>query len=98
MLENGDHVNLHAERGFSGRTNGADFWDQVTSDSIVRDVLSTVLPSAPDPVEGHPFGWLAELCRAKGIDANAADLRRVPYEVVLSDRVLTRLAAAGHTS
>lgn len=91
VLDNGDQVNLHRERGFSGWTSGNDYWENSTNERIVRDVLTTVLPSEADPAEDHPFQWLAELARSRGIDVTADDLRSVPYEVVLTQRVLARI-------
>jgi hypothetical protein len=54
-------------------------------------VLTTVLPDGDDIDEKHPWEWLAELAQAHGIDVTADDLRQVPYEVVLTERVLQRL-------
>lgn len=78
-LADGRRVILHRERGFTVSGTGA------TGDSIVRDVLNTVLPDDDGAGEDHPYAWLAELARARGLDVTADDLRPLPYEVILTD-------------
>jgi hypothetical protein len=92
VLDDGKSVILHRERGFSGTTNGDDIWAQETVETIARDVLNVVLPDGAEITgEDHPWEWLAELLHAQGIDAVAQHLRGLPYEVVLTERVLQRL-------
>jgi hypothetical protein len=92
VLDDGKRVMLHRERGFSGTTNGDDIWAQETVETIARDVLNVVLPDDAEITgEDHPWEWLAELLHAQGIDAVAQQLRGLPYEVVLTGRVLQRL-------
>jgi hypothetical protein len=79
-------VILHDDRGFTigvGSSSGA-VRDGLTPDSITRDVLNVVLPD-PEDGEDHPWAWLAELARVRGLDVTAEDLRGLPYEVVLTD-------------
>jgi hypothetical protein len=92
VLDDGKRVILHRERGFSGTTNGDDIWAHETVETIARDVLNVVLPDDAEITgEDHPWEWLAELLRAQGIDAVPQQLRGLPYEVVLTERVLQRL-------
>lgn len=98
LLDNGGRVILHAERGYGGRSSSADIWAQETVETITRNVLTTVLPDDDDTEEVHPWEWLAELARAHGIDVTADDLRQVPYEVVLTDRVVRRLSTSASPS
>jgi hypothetical protein len=74
-------VLLHQERGFtiSGRLDSAEL--------LTRSVLNVVLPDDDASGEEHPWPWLAERARARGLDATAEELRRLPYEVVLTERV-----------
>lgn len=59
-----------------------------TLDGLTRDVLTTVLPDdAEETGEEHPWAWLAELARARGLDVTADDLRGLPYEVAFTDEV-----------
>jgi hypothetical protein len=101
VLEDGERVVLHRDRGFTLglRTTGsalrpgmnASFGETV--ESITRDVLNVVLPDDEDDEEDHPWEWLAQLARERGLDVSADDLRGLPYEVVLSDNVIRFLAS-----
>lgn len=96
-LEDGRRVLLHQDRGFTigipHRESGSDdVRDHETPDSITQSVLIAVLPDDDDPEEDHPWPWLAELARARGLDVSAEDLRDLTYEVVLTDDVTRWLA------
>ena len=92
MIETGEHVTLHRDRGYSAWTNGPDIWSTNTVDAITRDVLTTVLPDdAESSGEAHHWSWLVELARARGLDVSEEDLRSLRYEVVISGAVLARL-------
>lgn len=99
MLADGRRVLLHAERGFSlaARSTGAPGNGAVplheTRESITQNVLGVVLPDDDECAEDHPWPWLAELARARGLDVTEEDLRGLPYEVVLTDRLTRWLAA-----
>ncbi|OAA22271.1 hypothetical protein UG55_105129 [Frankia sp. EI5c] len=58
-----------------------------TRDSVTRNVLNVVLPDGEQPGEEHPWSWLADRARARGLQATAGELRGMPYEVVLTDAV-----------
>jgi hypothetical protein len=90
LLDAGERVILHAERGYGGRSSSGNIWEHATVESITRDVLNVVLPD-PENGDDHPWEWLAELAQRKGIDVTADQLRQVPYEVVLTERVLRQL-------
>jgi hypothetical protein len=94
LLDNGERVVLHAERGYTGRASSGSIWAHATAETITRDVLTTVLPDDDDTEDEHPWEWLAELAQAQGIDVTADDLRQVPYEVVLTERVIRRLSTS----
>jgi hypothetical protein len=90
LLDNGERVTLHAERGYSGRASSGSIWAHETVETVTHDVLNVVLPD-PEDGEEHPWEWLAELAQAQGIDVTADQLRQVPYEVVVTERVIRRL-------
>lgn len=90
VLDSGELVMLHNERGYGGRSSSGDIWAHESVETITLNVLTTVLPD-DDIDEEHPWEWLAELAQARGIDVTANDLRQVPYEVVVTERVLQRL-------
>lgn len=54
-------------------------------------MLTTVLPDEDDG-EQHPWEWLCDLLRAQGVVVAPGDLKALPYEVVLSERVQRLLA------
>jgi hypothetical protein len=99
ILEDGRRVILHEDRGFtiglgSSRQTAADLRRGETMESLTRDVLSVVLPDDDEPAEDHPWSWLADLARARGLNVSADDLRSLPYEVTFTDKVRRWLAPA----
>jgi hypothetical protein len=85
-------VILHEDRGFtiglgSSRETAADLRRYETLESLTRDVLSVVLPDDDVPAEAHPWSWLADLARSRGLNVTADDLRSLPYEVTFTDKV-----------
>src|SRR5688572_5376273 len=98
-LEDGRRVTLHEDRGFtiglgSPRETAADLRKYETLESLTRSVLNTVLPDDDDPAEDHPWSWLADLARARGLNVTADDLRSLPYEVTFTDEVRRWLVPA----
>jgi len=92
LLDNGERVILHADRGYHGWTSAGNIWAHQTVERIAQNVLMTVLPDDDDTEDEHPWEWLAELAQAQGIRVTADDLREVPYEVVLTERVIRQLS------
>jgi hypothetical protein len=96
-LEDGRRVILRADRGFTlggavGDPRSGAVPVHETRDSITRNVLNVVLPDDEESTEDHPWSWLADLARARGLNVTAEDLRGLPYEVVLTDKVTRWLA------
>ena len=97
-LDDGRRVLLHEERGFTigSRVSGSGTADMsghaMTRESLARNVLNVVLPDDDACAEEHPWSWLAELARARGLSVTADELRGLPYEVVLTDEVSRGLA------
>jgi hypothetical protein len=87
LLENGRRVILHKDRGFTIGSGAGAVRDYETPDSITHNVLNVVLPDDDECEDDHPWPWLAELARARGLDVVAEDLQRLPYEVILSASV-----------
>ncbi|MET7952140.1 hypothetical protein [Micromonospora sp. NPDC005324] len=98
VMEDGRRVLLHAERGFTVTARSTGVPGGVvplveTRDSITQYVLNAVLPDdTEESAEEHPWSWLAELARARGLDVTAEDLRGLPYQVVFTDIVTRWLA------
>ena len=99
-LEDGRRVILHEDRGFtiglrsSGELGSSDIREHETLESMTRDVLNVVLPDDDECAEEHPWSWLADLARARGLNVTAEDLRGLPYEVIFTDKVRRWLAPA----
>ena len=99
-LEDGRRVILHEDRGFTlgwrstGKSGSGDISEHETLESLTRDVLNAVLPDDDECAEDHPWSWLADLARARGLNVTAEDLRGLPYEVILTDKVRRWLAPA----
>jgi hypothetical protein len=99
-LEDGRRVVLHEDRGFtigwrsSGESRSGDIRGHETLESMTRNVLNVVLPDDDDCAEDHPWSWLAELARARGLNVTAEDLRGLPYEVIFTDKMRRWLAPA----
>ena len=98
-LEDGRRVTLHEDRGFtigrrSTRKPGPIGGQHATLEEMTRHVLTTVLPDDDAGAEDHPWSWLAELARARGLNVTADDLRDLPYDVVFTDKVRRWLAPA----
>ncbi|MGH3138268.1 MAG: hypothetical protein ACRDQE_00905 [Gaiellales bacterium] len=98
-LEDGRRVLLHdGGRGFgmgirsTGGSTPPDVRWGLTLEQLVSDVLTVVLPDDDDP-EPHPWSWLSDLARSRGLDVTADDLRKLPYDVVFTDELRRWLAA-----
>jgi hypothetical protein len=90
------------ERGFSGRMSAlgdapdpVDQWSFLTVDSIEQGVRDTVLPDDDETAAEHDHDWphIAACLRALGIAVSPDELMRIPYDVVLSERLRKRLSA-----
>jgi hypothetical protein len=98
-LEDGRRVLLHEDRGFTmgvrstGEAKPPDVHWSLTLEQLTKDVLTVVLPDDDGDPEPHPWAWLAELARSRGVDVSADELRALPYDVVFSDELRGWLAA-----
>jgi hypothetical protein len=88
------------EQGFSGRTfalGGADpddQWSYETVESIEAGVRNTVLPDDDETAAKYDHDWrhIALCLRELGVGVSPDELMRVPYDVVLSERLRARLS------
>ena len=99
-LEDGRRVLLHdGGRGFAGGVRSTGTWKppdvrwKLTVEQLTSDVLTVVLPDDDDDPEAHPWSWLSDLARSRGLDVTADDLRELPYDVVFTDELRRWLAA-----
>lgn len=97
-LEDGRRVILHDDRGFtlgwrsSTEPGSGDIWEHETLESLTRDVLNVVLPDDDECADDHPWSWLADLARARGLTVTPEELRGLRYEVIITDDVRRSLA------
>jgi hypothetical protein len=100
-LEDGRQVLLHnGGRGLMAggvRTTGGwrapDVRWRLTLEQLTDDVLVVVLPDDENDTEPHPWSWLSDLARSRGLDVTSDDLRALPYDVVFTDELRRWLAA-----
>ena len=94
-LEDGRRVILHEDRGFTIDWRSSSESHE-SPESMTRNVLNVVLPDDDDEsADEHPWSWLADLARARGLDVAAEDLRALPYEVIFTNEVRRWLRVAG---
>ena len=99
-LDDGRCVLLHEERGGTisapmgpgARELTSEY--RGTTESITEFVLDVVLPDDDEEarLEAHPWTWLASLAQARGLSVTPEQLRRLDYEVVLTDELKRWLA------
>jgi hypothetical protein len=99
VLEDGRHVLLLDDRGWS--TSGPpDLWSRVTVEEVAATARAVVGPDEPPPgrsAEAEAVGhWtsLAHTLRGQGVVVDAEELRRLPHDVELGERLRTRLTSA----
>ena len=103
VLEDGGRLLLLDDRGWTEELRGAgadeidDLWALTPERDIVETARMVVGPDEPfrgrsqDEMETDHWNALAEILRAHGAVVDAAELRRLPHDVVLSDRLRARL-------
>jgi hypothetical protein len=102
-LEDGSRVLLLDDRGWTESLRGAgangidDLWAHTTERHIAETARVVVGPDEPyggrsqDDMETDHWDALAGNLRAHGVVAVASELRQLPHDVVLSDRLRARL-------
>ena len=106
-LADGRRVLLLDDRGWSlgpptiygdgGGEPAPDIWSVTTREELEHDARMVVGPD--EPVEGdtqadaeaHHWTYLAGILERQGISVGASDLKQLPHDVVLSERLLARL-------
>jgi hypothetical protein len=105
VLDDGRHVVLLDDRGWTeglrGAGEDADIWEGVSERHIAETARVVVGPDEPfggrtqrDMEESH-WAWLAGKLGAHGVAVEAAELGRLPHDVVLGDRLRARLGGSG---
>lgn len=103
VLEDGRRFLLLDDRGWTEELRGAgasgidDLWALTSERDIVETARVVVGPDEPyggrsqDDMETDHWHALAENLRAHGVVVDASELRQLPHDVVLSDRLRARL-------
>jgi hypothetical protein len=81
----------------SRREQHPDMWAMTSVEDIEQTARMVVGPDEPsdgfsqeDAEQGH-WAYLTDVLRQHGVVGDASDLRRLPHDVVLSDRLLARV-------
>ena len=97
VLVNGRRVLLLDDRGWSLSGGTFDIWAVTSVEDIVETARVVVGPDEPFGSRSHEdmaadhWAQLAEVLRQQGIVADALELKRLPHDVVLSERLLARV-------
>jgi hypothetical protein len=106
VMDDGSRLLLLDDRGWTEEARGAgadeidDLWALTPERDIVETARAVVGPDEPfgersqEDMESSHWGTLAKHLRAQGVIADAGELRQLPHDVVLSDRLRRRL---GHS-
>jgi hypothetical protein len=88
LLSDGREVSLLDDRGWSTSVP----LDRIPITQVVRDVYNTVLPDdAEETGEEHEWQRFGQRLREVGVAVSRDELRAMPYRVILSDRLRSRL-------
>ena len=99
LLADQRRVTLRNDLGFTIRwgsnvsPNTSTVLGNETAQSMKQDVLNVVLPDE-DNEEDHPWEYLTQLARSRGLQVTAEDLRGLPYSVHLTDSVVELLSTS----
>jgi hypothetical protein len=99
VLDDGTLLRFPDGRGWgisaSGGRPASSTWERLTVESVTADALTVVLPDDAEVIgEEHSWTWLASSLAEHGVVTTPAKLTVLPYEVVLSHRLLGRLSGS----
>jgi hypothetical protein len=78
-----------------------DVWEYETAEEIERTARFVVGPDEPfegrtqAEMEDSHWDYLARLLQREGVEVQAVELRKLPHDVELSERLLARLGTSG---
>jgi hypothetical protein len=97
-LVDGRRVLLLDDRGWSSSANVPDFWAVTSVKDIEETARMVVGPDEPydgrsqEDMEADHWAFLSEILRRQGVVVDAQELKRLPHDVVLSERLLAHVA------
>lgn len=95
-LADGSRVLLLSDRGW-GASGPPDIWVRTSVKDIVGTTRTAVGPDepfggrTPDETEADHWSSLQQIAQRQGVTVDAAELRQLPHDIVLSPRLLARL-------
>jgi hypothetical protein len=105
VLDDGRRVVLLDDRGWGGRASfDGPIWAFQTVEEMKRTARFVVGPDEPRPGWTHAqmaaahWDSLARVLQQEGIEVDGTELRRLPHDVELSDRVLARIGGRRATA
>ena len=95
-LADGSRVLLLNDRGWGG-FGPTDIWARTSVEDIVATTRVVVGPDEPfgdrsqADMEADHWAWLQQIANRQGVVTDAAELRQLPHDVLLSPRLLARM-------
>jgi hypothetical protein len=95
-LTDGRRVLLLDDRGWGSSRS----WAKISVESVQRTTRMVVGPDEPpagrsqEDMEALHWGALQEAAQRQGVMVDAGELRKLPHDVVLSERLLARIGVA----
>jgi hypothetical protein len=101
VLADGRRLLLLGDRGWtsSGGRN-ADVWSTLSVEEVENTARTVVGPDEPfggrshEEMDADHWSYLADVLRQQGVFVDAAELQRLPHDVVLGARLLRRIGRA----
>jgi hypothetical protein len=107
VLADGRRLRLVDGRGWTSWRNripvedGSDIWTLTTVEQIVATARTVVGPDEPfagrsqEEMEADHWAFLRDVLGKQGVVVDAAELKRLPHDVVLSEQLLARVGREG---
>jgi hypothetical protein len=101
VLADGRRLLLLGDRGWTSSAVGfADIWSSISVEEVENTARTVVGPDEPfggrsqKDMEADHWSYLAHILRQQGVIVDAAELQRLPHDVVLGPRLLRRIGRA----
>lgn len=100
VLADGSRVLLLGDRGWSSSLRGpgsGDVWSRTSPEEIESEARTVVGPDEPfegrshEDMEADHWAYLEAVLRGQGVVVDAGELKQLPHDVVLGQRLLARI-------
>jgi hypothetical protein len=98
VLADGRRVLLLDDRGWTTSGNVPDIWATTSVEDIEEEARMVVGPDEPfagrsqEYMDATHWAYLSEILRRHGVVVDAEELKRLPHDVLISERLRVRLA------